>query len=173
MAQTKYTESDIRILKGLEPVQLRPGQFTRTDCPMHILQEVIDNAVDEAIGGFARNISVSILPDDFLQVCDDGRGIPVGVHPETGLPVVQEVFCRLYAGGKFDKDSGGAYTFSGGLHGVGVSVTNALSDSLVATVTRDGGQWELGFSNGSLVSPLKKLGKATGSGTVITPEAKS
>lgn len=169
MAKTKYTDSSIRVLKGLEPVKARPGQFTRTDCPMHILQEVIDNAVDESISGFATNIGVALLPEGFIQVSDDGRGIPVGMHPEECVPTIQAVLTKLYAGAKFDKQSEeGAYSFSGGLHGVGVSVTNALSESLVATVVRDGARWEIGFADGDLVSPLKKTGKEQGSGTTIT-----
>lgn len=163
-----YDASSIRILEGLEPVKLRPGQFTRTDCPLHIVQEVLDNSVDEALAGFANRIEVTLLPDGFVRIADNGRGIPVGIHPEKGVAVVQAIFTVLYSGGKFDKSSGGAYAFSGGLHGVGVSVTNALSESLVAEVTRDGWKHRIGFSNGDVVSPLKKVERAEGSGTSIT-----
>ncbi|MEJ6002763.1 DNA topoisomerase IV subunit B [Paucibacter soli] len=164
----KYDESAIRVLKGLEPVKQMPGMYTRTDCPLHIIQEVLDNATDEAIGGYAKNIRVELLADGCVQVADDGRGIPVGLHPEEGVPVVELVFTRLHAGGKFDKANGGAYKFSGGLHGVGVSVTNALSDMLRVEVTRDGRAWMIEFSNGDVSVPLKKLEKAEGTGTKVT-----
>src|SRR6476660_6633833 len=131
-----YSESSIRVLKGLEPVKQRPGMYTRTENPLHIIQEVIDNASDEALGGYCKNIDVTMNADGSITVDDDGRGIPVGLHPEEGVPTVEIVFTRLHAGGKFDKGSGGAYAFSGGLHGVGVSVTNALSTRLEITVWR-------------------------------------
>jgi len=172
--QNKYSESAIKILEGLEPVKLRPGQFTRTDTPLHIVQEVLDNSIDEALAGFAKNIRVELLPDGGVSVGDDGRGIPVGLHPEKQIPVVQAIFTILYSGGKFDKASGGAYSYSGGLHGVGVSVTNALSQSLVAEVTRDGWMWRIEFSNGDVVVPLKKVERREGSGTrvVVQPNPK-
>jgi hypothetical protein len=131
-----YSESSIRVLKGLEPVKQRPGMYTRTENPLHIIQEVIDNAADEALGGNCKNIIVTQNADGSVTVEDDGRGIPVGLHPEEGVPTVEIVFTRLHAGGKFDKGKGGAYAFSGGLHGVGVSVTNALSKRLEVTVWR-------------------------------------
>lgn len=162
-----YSESSIRILKGLEPVKLRPGQFTRTDCPLHILQEVLDNAVDEAIGGYAKEIAIELFEDGSIGVRDNGRGIPVGLHPEEQVPVVQAIFTVLYSGGKFDKSSGGAYSYSGGLHGVGVSVTNALSESLIAEVVRDGWRWRIEFSNGDVSKPLHKIGREEGSGTFV------
>lgn len=163
-----YDESAIKILKGLEPVKLRPGMYTRTDCPLHIIQEVLDNAVDEAIGGYAKNITIELLPDNRVRISDDGRGIPVGLHPEQGIPVVQAVFTILYSGGKYDKASGGAYSFAGGLHGVGVSATNALSESLITEVCRDGNRWRIGFADGDVVEPLKKLGKDSSTGTTVT-----
>lgn len=162
-----YNESSIRILEGLDPVKIRPGMYTRTDSPLHILQEVLDNSVDEAIGGFAKNIRVELLPNHFVRISDDGRGIPVGLHPEKKIPVVQAVFTILHAGGKFDKASGGAYTFSGGLHGVGVSVTNALSEFLEVTVTRDGWNHSITFNDGDVVGPLRRLEPAEGSGTAL------
>jgi topoisomerase-4 subunit B len=166
--QRQYDESAIRILEGLEPVKLRPGQFTRTDCPLHIVQEVLDNAVDEAIAGFASRIEIALLPDGFVRISDNGRGIPVGQHPVKKIPVVQAIFTVLYSGGKFDKASGGAYSFAGGLHGVGVSVTNALSEKLTADVVRDGWRYRIGFADGDVVEPLKKVEPAEGSGTTVT-----
>jgi topoisomerase-4 subunit B len=170
----EYGESAIKILEGLEPVKLRPGQFTRTDSPLHIVQEVLDNAVDEAIAGYATKIEIRLLPDGKVSVEDNGRGIPVGKHPEKGIPVIQAIFTILYSGGKFDKTSGGAYTYAGGLHGVGVSVTNALSSSLRAEVKRDGWWWAIEFADGEVVKPLTKLGKAEGTGTrvVVQPNPK-
>ncbi|HEY3596790.1 MAG TPA: DNA topoisomerase IV subunit B [Paraburkholderia sp.] len=150
-----YSEASIKVLKGLEPVKQRPGMYTRTENPLHIIQEVIDNSSDEALGGHGKQITVTLHADQSVSVEDDGRGIPFGLHPEEGVPVVEIVFTRLHAGGKFDKAAGGAYTFSGGLHGVGVSVTNALSTRLDVTVWRDGKVAELGFADGDVVKPLK------------------
>ncbi|MFJ7565499.1 DNA topoisomerase IV subunit B [Herminiimonas sp. NPDC097707] len=150
-----YSESSIRVLKGLEPVKQRPGMYTRTENPLHIIQEVIDNASDEALGGYCKNIVVTLNTDGSVSVEDDGRGIPVGLHPEEKIPTVEIVFTRLHAGGKFDKGSGGAYAFSGGLHGVGVSVTNALSTRLEITVWRESGVHTLTFSGGDVIEPLK------------------
>jgi topoisomerase-4 subunit B len=149
-----YAESSIRVLKGLEPVKQRPGMYTRTDNPLHIVQEVIDNAADEALAGFGRRIALTLHADGSVSVEDDGRGIPFGVHPEEGVPVVEIVFTRLHAGGKFDKGSGGAYSFSGGLHGVGVSVTNALARRLQVSVYREGQVATLAFSGGDVIEPL-------------------
>ena len=114
MTKSTYDESSIRVLKGLEPVRQRPGMYTRTENPLHIIQEVIDNAADEALAGYARTILVTLHLDGSVSVADDGRGIPVGPHPEEKVPVVEIVYTRLHAGGKFDKGSGGAYAFSGG-----------------------------------------------------------
>ncbi|HIV70000.1 MAG TPA: type IIA DNA topoisomerase subunit B [Candidatus Aquabacterium excrementipullorum] len=149
-----YGESSIRVLKGLEPVKQRPGMYTRTDNPLHIIQEVIDNAADEALAGFGKRIAVTLHTDGSISVDDEGRGIPFGLHPEEGVPVVEIVFTRLHAGGKFDKGSGGAYSFSGGLHGVGVSVTNALSTRLQVTVWRDKQVAQLAFSGGDVIEPV-------------------
>ncbi len=167
MATKKYDESAIRILEGLEPVKQRPGMYTRTENPLHIIQEVLDNAVDEAIGAYAKNINVELLPQGLIRISDDGRGIPVGLHPEKKIPVIEAVFTILHAGGKFDKADGGAYSFSGGLHGVGVSVTNALSEMLEVTVIRDGAKHVIEFRNGDVAKPLAKVGKASGSGTSV------
>lgn len=175
MSKKQYDESSIRVLKGLEPVRQRPGMYTRTENPLHIVQEVIDNAADEALAGHARTILVTQHLDGSVSVADDGRGIPVGPHPEEKIPVVEIVYTRLHAGGKFDKSSGGAYAFSGGLHGVGVSVTNALSTRLEVNVWRDGGQWAIAFEGGERVSPLKKVGGsdgATGTRVQVWPDAK-
>ncbi len=149
-----YGEASIKVLKGLEPVKQRPGMYTRTDHPLHIVQEVIDNAADEALAGFGKRIDVTLFADGSVSVEDDGRGIPVGLHPDEKVPVVEIVFTRLHAGGKFDKGSGGAYSFSGGLHGVGVSVTNALSKRMEVQVWRDGNVSRLAFSGGDVVDKL-------------------
>ncbi len=151
----QYSESSIKVLKGLEPVKQRPGMYTRTDNPLHIIQEVIDNASDEALGGFGKHIILTLHTDGSVSVEDDGRGIPVGIHPEEKKPVVELVFTQLHAGGKFEKGSGGAYAFSGGLHGVGVSVTNALSKRLEVTVWRDKQVSTLAFENGDLVEKIR------------------
>ncbi|MCS7101009.1 MAG: type IIA DNA topoisomerase subunit B, partial [Burkholderiaceae bacterium] len=150
-----YDEASIRVLKGLEPVRQRPGMYTRTDSPLHIVQEVIDNAADEILSGFGSRIDVTVHADGSVAVEDDGRGIPVGLHPEEKLPVVEIVFTRLHAGGKFDKRAGGAYSFSGGLHGVGVSVTNALSKRLEVTVWRDGQVHTMAFAGGEVAEALR------------------
>ncbi len=142
------------MLKGLEPVKQRPGMYTRTDNPLHIIQEVLDNAADEALAGHGKKIRVTLHADGSVSVEDDGRGIPYGMHPEENAPVIELVFTRLHAGGKFDKGKGGAYSFSGGLHGVGVSVTNALATRLEATSYREGKVARLVFSAGDVIEPL-------------------
>ncbi|CAG0934898.1 MAG: DNA topoisomerase 4 subunit B [Rhodocyclaceae bacterium] len=172
-----YDESSFRVLKGLEPVRERPGMYTRTDSPMHIVQEVIDNAADEALAGFAKNIHVTLHADGSVTVADDGRGIPVGPHPEEQVPVVVLAFTRLHAGGKFDKKSGqSAYAFSGGLHGVGVAVTNALSTRVEVEVRRDGKVHHVVFSeNGERTSDLRvgeACGRQTGTRVRAWPDAK-
>jgi topoisomerase-4 subunit B len=155
----QYSEQSIRVLKGLEPVKERPGMYTRTTDPTHIIQEIVDNAVDEALAGFASLIAVTLHDDGSVAVEDNGRGIPVGVHPEEGVSTVEVVFTRLHAGGKFNKKDGGAYSFSGGLHGVGVSVTNALSTRLEVEVKRDGKRHRIVFSGGDVVEPLAEIGE--------------
>ena len=153
-SSTGYSERSIKVLKGLEPVKQRPGMYTRTDNPMHVIQEVIDNAADEALAGFGKKIKVTLHTDGSVSVEDDGRGIPFGLHPEEKAPVVELVFTRLHAGGKFDKGSGGAYSFSGGLHGVGVSVTNALSKRLEVSSHREGKVARIVFSGGDVVEAM-------------------
>ena len=173
--KNNYNESSIRVLKGLEPVRQRPGMYTRTENALHILQEVIDNSADEALAGHAKNIHVTLHSDGSVSVADDGRGIPVGKHPDENVSVVEIVFTRLHAGGKFDKTAGGAYAFSGGLHGVGVSVTNALSKRLEVTVWRDGGEYRIVFADGEVIEPLKRTSAAAGrAGTSVRvwPDAK-
>lgn len=155
LSNQSYNESSIRVLKGLEPVRQRPGMYTRTENPLHIIQEVIDNAADEALAGFGKQIQVTLHSDGSVTVEDDGRGIPVGLHPEEKAPVAELVFTRLHAGGKFDKKGGGAYAFSGGLHGVGVSVTNALSKRLELVIWREGGAHRMVFGDGAVVEALK------------------
>ena len=157
-----YGEASIRVLKGLEPVKQRPGMYTRTDHPLHIVQEVIDNAADEALAGQGKRIALTLHTDGSVSIEDDGRGIPFGLHPEEQVPVVEIVFTRLHAGGKFDKGSGGAYSFSGGLHGVGVSVTNALSTRLQVTVWREKQVATLAFSGGDVIEPLAVRPVASG-----------
>ena len=152
---TEYSEGSIRVLKGLEPVKQRPGMYTRTDNPLHIIQEVIDNAADEALAGYGKKITVTLFADGSIGIDDDGRGIPFGMHPEEKAPVIELVFTRLHAGGKFDKGSGGAYSFSGGLHGVGVSVTNALAKRMEVTSYREGQAAHLVFQGGDVVEKLK------------------
>jgi topoisomerase-4 subunit B len=160
--QSSYGEASIRVLKGLEPVKQRPGMYTRTDNPLHIIQEVIDNAADEALAGHGKRIDVTLHADGSVSVEDDGRGIPFGLHPEEQVPVLEIVYTRLHAGGKFDKGAGGAYSFSGGLHGVGVSVTNALAKRLEVTVCREGQVATIVFSGGDVVEPLKTRKAAVG-----------
>ena len=179
--QSEYSEASIRVLKGLEPVKQRPGMYTRTENPLHIIQEVIDNASDEALGGYAKNIIVTLSADGSVSVEDDGRGIPVGLHPEEKVPTVEIVFTRLHAGGKFDKGAGGAYAFSGGLHGVGVSVTNALSSRLEIMVWRKdeagNGVHQLTFSGGDVISPLQsrpasREDKKSGTRVTVWPDVR-
>ncbi|MDP3520303.1 MAG: DNA topoisomerase IV subunit B, partial [Hydrogenophaga sp.] len=158
----EYSEGSIRVLKGLEPVKQRPGMYTRTDNPLHIIQEVLDNAADEALAGHGKKIKVILHTDSSVSVEDDGRGIPHGLHPEEKAPVIELVFTRLHAGGKFDKGKGGAYSFSGGLHGVGVSVTNALSTRLEVSSHREGHVARLVFAAGDVVETIASRPLADG-----------
>jgi topoisomerase IV subunit B len=172
-----YAEGSIRVLKGLEPVKQRPGMYTRTDNPLHIVQEVLDNAADEALAGHGKRIRVTLHADGSVSVEDDGRGIPHGIHPEENAPVIELVFTRLHAGGKFDKGKGGAYSFSGGLHGVGVSVTNALAKRLEVSSHRDGHVARMVFAGGDVVEPLSRRPAGEGDrklGTTVRvwPDAK-
>ena len=158
MAEKKYDESSVQKLRGIEPVQRLPGMYTRTGDPTHIIQEGIDNAADEAFGGHADRIDVTLHRDGSVTVTDNGRGIPVGMHPEEKIPTVQLVFTELHAGAKFSKTAAdAAYKFSGGLHGVGVSVTNALSERLEVEVKREGAVHRIVFADGVVAEKLKKL----------------
>ena len=162
----EYNASDIEVLSGLEPVQKRPGMYTDTDCPNHLIYEVIDNSVDEAIAGYCKSIQVKLYKDGSVEVKDDGRGMPVDDHPEEKVPAVELILTRLHAGAKFSNKS---YKFSGGLHGVGVSVVNALSKNLEVWIKRDGHEYNLSFNNGERTSELEivdKVGKAN-TGTAI------
>ncbi len=177
VSENAYAESSIRVLKGLEPVKQRPGMYTRTDNPLHIVQEVLDNAADEALAGFGKKIKVTLHADGSVSVEDDGRGIPHGIHPEENAPVMELVFTRLHAGGKFDKGKGGAYSFSGGLHGVGVSVTNALATRLEVRSYRDGQVASMAFAAGDVVEGLERRSAGDGDrrqGTTVRvwPDAK-
>lgn len=177
MAKQTYDESSIRVLRKLEPIQLRPGMYTRTTDPTHMVVEAIDNAVDEAMAGHARNIEVTLYRDGSVAVADDGRGIPVGLHPEEKVPTIQVVFQVIHSGGKFAKgEANSSYKFTGGLHGVGVSVTNALSSRLEVEVKREGKHYRIVFTDGEVIEPLTVIGQcgARNTGTVlrIWPNAK-
>ena len=152
---SKYDASSIEVLTGLEPVQKRPGMYTDTSRPNHLAQEVIDNSVDEAIAGHASKIDVTLYKDGSVSVVDDGRGMPVDIHPEEGIPGVEVILTRLHAGGKFSNKN---YEFSGGLHGVGVSVVNALSSKVTVEVRRDGKVFEMAFKHGVKSSKLTQSG---------------
>ncbi len=154
---TVYDSSAIEVLTGLEPVRRRPGMYTQTERPNHLAQEVIDNAVDEAIAGFAKNIEVVLHADGSLAVADDGRGMPVDKHKGEKVSGVEVILTRLHAGGKFSNKN---YTYSGGLHGVGVSVVNALSTKLEVRVKRDGKEYAMSFAGGQKTSELRAVGTA-------------
>ena len=176
-AANAYSEGSIRVLKGLEPVKQRPGMYTRTDNPLHVIQEVLDNAADEALAGHGKKIKVILHSDGSVTIDDDGRGIPFGMHPEEKAPVIELVFTRLHAGGKFDKGKGGAYSFSGGLHGVGVSVTNALAKRLEATSYREGAVAHLVFQGGDVtqklsIRPLVEGERKSGTSVRVWPDGK-
>ena len=167
MAKNTYDSKAIEVLSGLDPVRKRPGMYTDTSCPNHLIQEVLDNSVDEAIAGHCSNIKVKICKDGKIQVSDDGRGMPVDIHPEHKVSGVELILCKLHAGAKF---SGDEYSFSGGLHGVGVSVVNALSEDLKVKIKRDSKEFEMHFNNGNKKKELKVVGDvgARNTGTTIT-----
>src|SRR4051812_29731888 len=168
MASANYTAKDITVLEGLEPVRKRPGMYiggVGSAGLHHLVWEILDNAIDEAMNGYASNVRVTLHEDgSSITIEDDGRGIPVDKHPTTKKSALEVIFTVLHAGGKFEH---GSYKTAGGLHGVGASVVNALSKDLVATVRRDGAQWEMRFKQGKPVGPLKKLGPARGTGTTV------
>jgi len=161
-----YRAADIEVLSGLEPVRRRPGMYTDTTRPNHLAHEVVDNSVDEAVAGHAKNIDVTLFADGSLQVADDGRGMPVDVHPEEKITGVELILTRLHAGGKFSNKN---YQFSGGLHGVGVSVVNALSKNLEVWIRRDGKEYNMSFVDGDRRGKLDVVGKVakTTTGTTL------
>ena len=167
-----YDASAIEVLSGLDPVRRRPSMFTETVRPNHLAQEVIDNSVDEAIAGYARRLDVTLHPDGSLEVSDDGRGMPIDLHPEEQIPGVEVILTRLHAGGKFSQKN---YRFSGGLHGVGVSVVNALSTRLEVWVRRGGEEYHMAFAHGEKISALEVVGQVsarrTGTTVRFWPEA--
>jgi topoisomerase-4 subunit B len=167
LAKNSYDAEAIEVLSGLDPVKKRPGMYTDTSNPNHLIQEVLDNSVDEALSGHCSNIKISILKDGNIKVSDNGRGMPVDIHPEHKVTGVELILCKLHAGAKF---SGDDYNFSGGLHGVGVSVVNALSESLEVRVKRDSKEYEISFNNGDKASELKQVGEVglRNTGTSIT-----
>ncbi|MER2950639.1 DNA topoisomerase IV subunit B [Morganella morganii] len=156
MTQSSYNAEDIEVLSGLEPVRRRPGMYTDTTRPNHLAQEVIDNSVDEALAGHAKSVEVILHKDQSVEVIDDGRGMPVDIHPEEKVSAVELIMTRLHAGGKFSNKN---YQFSGGLHGVGISVVNALSKRTEVTVRRDGQVYQIAFENGDKVSELAVIGQ--------------
>ena len=164
--KNQYDAASIEVLTGLEPVKKRPGMYTDTSRPNHLAQEVIDNSVDEAIVGFASQIGVILHADQSVSVIDDGRGMPVDIHPQQGIPGVEVILTKLHAGGKFSDNN---YQFSGGLHGVGVSVVNALSKRLDVRVRRDGKEYSISFEHGDKINKLKEIGAVgkKNSGTTI------
>ncbi len=167
-ASAKYDASSIQILEGLEAVKKRPGMYIGSTGPRglhHLVWEIVDNAVDEALAGFANRVELEILPGNVIRVTDNGRGIPVDVHPKSHKPVVETVFTTLHAGGKFDHQT---YKVSGGLHGVGASVTNALSKRLSVEVHKEGKIYKIGFEHGFLKEPLSCIGDTDRRGTIVT-----
>ena len=161
----KYEAADIEVLSGLEPVRRRPGMYTDTSRPNHLAHEVIDNSVDEALAGHCKRITVTLYKDGSLEVVDDGRGMPVDIHPKEKIPGVELILTRLHAGGKFNKDN---YQYSGGLHGVGVSVVNALSKNLEVWVRRDGTEQNMSFAGGKKQGDLEEVGKVGKANTGTT-----
>jgi topoisomerase IV subunit B len=168
-----YDASAIEVLSGLEPVRRRPGMYTDTSRPNHLAHEVIDNSVDEALGGHAKSIAVTLHKDGSVEVADDGRGMPVDIHPKEKVSGVELILTRLHAGGKFDGDT---YKYSGGLHGVGVSVVNALSKQLDCWIRRGGKEWNIGFRDGKVTSKLQQVGtvgaRVTGTTLRFWPDPK-
>ncbi|MDA9146668.1 DNA topoisomerase IV subunit B [Gammaproteobacteria bacterium] len=167
MTKNSYDAEAIEVLSGLDPVRKRPGMYTDTSNPNHLIQEVLDNSVDEALSGYCSNIKITLQKDGSIKVTDNGRGMPVDIHPEHKVSGVELILCKLHAGAKF---SGDDYNFSGGLHGVGVSVVNALSENLEVRVKRDSKEHQIIFSNGDKVSELKEIGEVglRNTGTSIT-----
>ena len=170
---TNYSANEITVLKDLEPVQLRPGMYTDTTRPNHLAQEVIDNSVDEALAGFATKIEVILHKDQSIEVTDNGRGMPVDIHPVEKVSGVEVIMSKLHAGGKFSNKN---YTFSGGLHGVGISVVNALSERVDVTVKRNGEVYKIAFENGKKVEDLTVIGtcgrRTTGTTVHFKPNPK-
>jgi topoisomerase-4 subunit B len=170
---SRYNAADIEVLSGLEPVKRRPGMYTDTTRPNHLAQEVVDNSVDEALSGHASTVEVTVYADGSVEVSDDGRGMPVDVHPDEGIPGVELILTRLHAGGKFSNRN---YQFSGGLHGVGVSVVNALSTRVEVSIRRDGQIHRMNFKNGDRSSNLSVVGnvpkKQTGTTLRFWPDPK-
>ena len=173
LMSSRYNAADIEVLSGLDPVKRRPGMYTDTTRPNHLAQEVVDNSVDEALAGHARNIDVTMHTDGSCEVNDDGRGMPVDIHPEENIPGVELILTRLHAGGKFSNRN---YTFSGGLHGVGVSVVNALSTKVELFIKRDGNEYRMEFRDGHRASELDIVGtvgkKNTGTRLHFWPDPK-
>src|SRR5574338_1137463 len=153
--QAVYDASAIQALKGLEPVRRMPGMYTHTVHPLHIVQEAIDNAVDEALAGYGKRIAVTVRKDGAVEVEDEGRGIPVDMHPEEKKPAVEVAFTMLHAGGKFSRSGDGVYHISGGLHGVGVAVSNALSKRCEVVVFRNNEKHTIAFEGGEVAQKLK------------------
>src|SRR5262245_64047115 len=162
---SRYNAADIEVLSGLDPVKRRPGMYTDTARPNHLAQEVIDNAVDEALAGHARSIEVTLHNDGSCEVADDGRGMPVDIHPKEKIPGVELILTKLHAGGKFSDKN---YQFSGGLHGVGVSVVNALSKNLEVWIRRDGKEYNMSFVDGKRRGKLEVVGKVGKANTGTT-----
>jgi len=160
-----YKAADIEVLSGLEPVRRRPGMYTDTSRPNHLAHEVIDNSVDEALAGHCKKIEVTVHLDGSIEVVDDGRGMPVDLHPKEKIPGVELILTRLHAGGKFNKDN---YQYSGGLHGVGVSVVNALSKNLEVWIRREGQEHSLSFAGGKKQGDLEVVGKVGQANTGTT-----